>query len=94
MTIGVRITLPGITQEQFDQVNGHINPQANPPKGLLFHASGPVEGGWAATDFWESRVDFDAFQARIGEAAAAAGVQMQCPPQIEEFAVHKIFSGS
>lgn len=93
MTIGIRITLPGVTQEQFDDVNARIDPKSNPPKGLLFHASGPVDGGWCATDFWESREDFNAFQSRIGAAAEAAGVQMQGPPQVEEFPVHETFAG-
>ena len=62
MAIGIRIKLPGITQEQFDTAHDHINPTRTPPKGLIFHASGPIDGGWGIIDFWESREDFDAFQ--------------------------------
>jgi hypothetical protein len=93
VTIGIRITLPGVTEAQFDEVNSRIDPWNNPPKGILFHASGPVDGGWRAIDFWESREDFEAFQARIGAAVEEAGVQMQGPPQIEEFSVHETFAG-
>ena len=53
MAIGIRIKLPGITQEQFDKGHDHINPDRTPPKGLLFHASGQIEGGWGIIDFWE-----------------------------------------
>jgi hypothetical protein len=74
-------------------VNKHVDPASNPPKGLLFHASGPIEGGWGAIDFWESRQDFDAFEPRIGAAAGAAGVQLQGPPDIKEFSVHETFAG-
>jgi hypothetical protein len=41
-------------------------------------------------DFWESRQDFDAFQARIQDGMAAAGVSPQGPPDVKEFPVHEI----
>jgi hypothetical protein len=59
-------------------------------KGLLFHGSGAIEGGWGIIDFWETREDFDAFAARIPEGLAAAGVQPQGPPDIKEFPVHEM----
>jgi hypothetical protein len=90
MAIGIRIKLPGITQEQFDQGHDHINPDRTVPKGLLFHASGPVDGGWGIIDFWESREDFDTFSTRIAEGMQAAGVQPQGPPDIKEFPVHEM----
>ena len=61
MAVGIRIKLPGITQEQFDEGHDHINPDRAVPQGLIFHASGPIDGGWGIIDFWESRADFDAF---------------------------------
>jgi hypothetical protein len=91
MTVGIRIKLPGITQEQFDEVNKHVDPIGNPPKGILFHASGPIDDGWGVIDFWESRQAFDAFQPRIQEAVTAAGVEMHGPPDIKEFPVHETF---
>jgi hypothetical protein len=92
MAVGIRIKLPGITQEQFDKGHDHINPGRTPPAGLLFHASGPVDGGWGIIDFWRSRADFDAFAGKIAEGMAAAGVQLQGPPDIKEFAVHEMIS--
>jgi len=47
MAIGIRFKLAGVTAEQFDAVNGRIDPANNKPEGLLFHASGPLDGGWA-----------------------------------------------
>jgi hypothetical protein len=90
MAIGIRIKLAGITQEQFDAGHDQINPDRTPPKGLIFHASGPVDGGWGILDFWESRQDFDAFAARIPEGFAAAGVEPQGPPDVKEFQVHEM----
>lgn len=89
MTVGIRIKLPGITQEEFDNAHDHINPSREAPKGLIFHASGPIEGGWGVIDFWESRADFEAFQGRIAEGVEAAGVELQGPPDIKEFPVHE-----
>ena len=74
MAIGIRIKLPGLTQEMFDAGHDQMNPDRVPPKGLLFHASGPIEEGWGVIDFWETREDFEAFQSRIAEGMAAAGV--------------------
>ena len=88
MAVGIRIKLAGITEEQLDAVNKHVDPAADPPKGLLFHASGPTEEGWGVINFWESRQDFDAFEPRIGAAVAAAGAQLQGRPDIKQFSVH------
>ena len=90
MAIGIRIKLPGVTQEQFDAAQAHINPDRSVPQGMLFHGSGPIDGGWGVIDFWESRADFDAFQVRIQEGISASGVEMQGPPDIKEFPVHEI----
>ncbi len=92
MAVGIRIKLVGVNQEQFDEVNKHVDPASNQPKGLLFHSSGPINEGWGVIDFWESREDFDAFfGSRVQEAVTAAGVQMQGPPDVKEFPVHEIF---
>jgi hypothetical protein len=90
MAVGIRIKLAGVTQEQFDKGHDKINPDRTPPKGLLYHASGPVDGGWGIIDFWESREDFDAFAKGFPEGMAAAGVELQGPPDIKEFPVHEM----
>jgi hypothetical protein len=89
MPIGIRIKFPGVTQEDFDHVHDHVNPDRTPPKGLMFHASGPIDGGWGVIDFWESRAEFDAFSKQIEAGMAASGVEMQSPPEIKEFPVHE-----
>jgi hypothetical protein len=89
LAVGIRIKLPGMTQEEFDAGHDHINPDRSSPPGMLFHASGPIDGGWGIIDFWETRADFDAFQVRIGEGMAAAGIDLQAPPEVKEFPVHE-----
>ena len=89
MAVGIRIKLAGVTQEQFDAAHDHINPDRSAPKGLLYHASGPIDGGWGIIDFWESRADFDAFAGRIAEGVEAAGISLQGPPDVKEFPVRE-----
>ena len=90
MAVGIRVTLAGATAEMFDQVNALIDPDSNPPEGLLFHASGPTANGYGAIDFWRSRADFDRFaQERIAPAMAQIGATGA--PDIEEFEVHEHF---
>jgi len=90
LAVGIRIKLPGMTQEQFDAAHDHINPDRSPWPGMLFHSSGPIDGGWGVIDFWESRADFDAhLESDIQPGIAASGVQMQGPPDIKEFPVHE-----
>lgn len=94
MAIGIRIKFAGLTQEQFDAVNKHVDPASDPPKGLIFHASGPIDEGWGVIDFWDSREAFDAFAPRIRSAVEAAGVELQGSPDVKEFPVHEMFPSS
>jgi hypothetical protein len=90
VAVGIRIKLAGVTQDTFDEVDKHVRASGDVPKGLLFHASGPIDEGWGVIDFWESRADFDAFfGSRVQEAVKAAGVEMQGPPDVKEFPVHE-----
>ena len=90
MAVGIRTKLAGVTAEQFEQVNAAIDPDGNPPEGLLFHASGPVDGGWGVLDFWESREHADRFSAhRVAPAMAAVGATGA--PDVREFEVHEHF---
>jgi hypothetical protein len=89
MAVGIRFKLPGVTQEQFDKVNEHILAEG-PPPGIIFHSSGPIDGGWGIIDFWESREAFDSFFGSVVAAAVGkAGVEMQGAPDVKEFPVHE-----
>jgi hypothetical protein len=89
MAVGIRIKIPGVTAEQFDKLEGAVNARDDRPDGLIFHASGPIDGGWGVLDFWESRAHFDRFfQERIAAAMGAAGA-MEGQPDINEFPVHE-----
>jgi hypothetical protein len=87
MAIGIRIKLNGVTEEQFDAMDAAIG--KGPFDGLIFHASGPVEGGWGVLDFWESRAHFDAFITEYVMPAMAGSGAAAVPPDIHEFPVHE-----
>jgi hypothetical protein len=88
MAVGIRLKLAGVGAEQFDLLETEVGARTDHPDGLIFHASGPIEGGWGVLDFWESREQFDRFsEERIGPSARAAG--LTAPPEIHEFPVHE-----
>jgi hypothetical protein len=87
MAVGIRIKFAGMTQGDYDRVNEKVV-AAGPPSGLIFHSSGPIEGGWGVIDFWNSRAEFDALLSHVQAAVQAAGVELEGPPDIKEFPVH------
>jgi hypothetical protein len=56
MTVRIHTILAGVTQEEFAAVHKLVT-AGEPPKGLMFHSSGPIDGGWMVVDFWVSRSD-------------------------------------
>ena len=90
MAIGLRLKFPGGTQEQYIAVHDHLDIESRPPHGLIFHSSGPIDGGWGVLDVWHSRNDFDQFaQDRLMPAVAELGDRaFPEPPDIKEFPVH------
>jgi hypothetical protein len=92
MAVGIRQTITGVDAGDIDRLNAAIDPDGNPPEGLVFHVSGPVDGGWQVIDVWESREYFDRFAAeRIMPGLAAIGMAGGGAPEMEEFAVHEHF---
>jgi len=89
MTVRIHTTLPGINQEQFEAIHKFLV-AGEPPNGLLFHSSAPIEGCWQVIDFWESRQAYDAAVPVVQKAIESAGVTPQGPQSVEEFAVHEI----
>ena len=88
MTVRIHTNLASFTQEEFDAVHKFIT-AGEPPKGLIFHSSAPIENGWGVIDFWESRQAYDAAMGRVMEAMEAAGVTPKGPPVVEEFPVYE-----
>ena len=93
MAYGIVHHFPGGTSEQYEASIAAVHPSdGSLPDGQIFHAAGPIEGGWGVIDFWESREAFDRFlESGFGPAAQELGDRtFTTPPDIKEFPVHNI----
>ena len=74
MAVGVFMTMPGVKQKQYEQINkklfGHYPFHAgDAPDGLLVHSAGPAADGWYVYDIWETKDKFNRFgEQRLGPA--------------------------
>ena len=71
----------GMGSDQYDAVQAQIDIESEPVEGLIFHSAGELEGRFQIFNVWESREDFDRFEAErirpalvavMGEEAVAA----------------------
>jgi hypothetical protein len=61
MRYGVRMELPGVTQEQYDAMHALFAPMADEEPGFVAHIAGPTESGWYIIEVWESKAEHDRF---------------------------------
>jgi hypothetical protein len=52
---------PGATMDQYDASIAVVHPPAGLPKGQIYHAAGPTDGGVLIAAVWESKDQFDRF---------------------------------
>ena len=78
MAFAILAEIPDLTREQYELVVRKVN-ESGSPAGALFHAGGPIEGGYRIVEVWETREAADAFygSALLADAAAASP-----PPKI------------
>ena len=61
MAVGVFMGFPGVTWEQYEQLDQALG-LSGPPEGELIHVCGPTsDGGWRTVDVWESQEAFERF---------------------------------
>jgi len=53
MPVVTVLEFEGVTEAQYEQVGERLARLA-PPEGILYHACGPIAGGWRIADVWES----------------------------------------
>jgi hypothetical protein len=73
MPVGLRLSFPNNTLDDYDKVIAALNFPADWPDGLVAHGSHEADGHLVVNDVWESRGHFDTFvdqrlQAAMGEA--------------------------
>jgi hypothetical protein len=84
--VGMIMTFPGVTQEQYEAVLQQLNLGGRMPPGGIFHAAGPIEGGWRVVDVWETQEAFDIFlREKLEQAMQNAGM---APPEVEVWPVY------
>ena len=78
MAFAILAEIPDLTRDQYETVVKKVN-ESGSPAGALFHAGGPIEGGYRIVEVWETREAADAFygSALLADAAAASP-----PPKI------------
>jgi hypothetical protein len=99
MAVGVLLSVPGVTQEQYEQMNVKLFGQYpmrvdQTPDGCLMHSAGAMPGGWYVYDIWESPEQFQRFaEEQIGPTMAEV-VGPGDPPKPEFFPIHNlVFAG-
>jgi hypothetical protein len=76
------VTMEGIDEATFDELDAAVLGGGGLPEGCLFHVNGPVPGGWRVIDYWTSREARDTFMAnQVQPAMEAAGAPQ---PEIED----------
>ena len=91
MALTFLFELPGLTQEQYDQIIENLQRGGKTAEGRIFHVAGPMEGGWRVLDVWESQEAWDKFlQEKLGQALQEAGA---APPQQQVWPVHNCLIG-
>jgi hypothetical protein len=66
MAVFVELDLP-VTPDQYDEVHAALDPEGNPPAGLIAHSARIEDGTLKVLDIWESPEAFGAFaESRLG----------------------------
>ena len=78
--------------EQYDKANEKIDPQSNPPDGLILHSGVDIGGGkMKVVDVWESADKFQAFaDEKIGPVVAEVVGEDAPEPKIEIEELHDL----
>ena len=85
MRYGLRVDMPGMTQEQYDGLHAQIGAMLGDVPGLLVHVAGPTEAGWYVAEVWATKSDFDNVMAKIGPMLSSPDAP---PMAIQEFTVY------
>lgn len=90
MAVLMEIDFPGVTAEQYDELDKRAGTRAGqPPDGVLFRTAVVTSAGLHVVDLWESRAKFEAFMERLMPVAAEIGFpEPKAPPELTEVHHH------
>lgn len=84
---------PGGTKPQYEAVLGAVHPSRDSlPKGQIFHAAGPSDGGWTIMAVHESRESWEQFRDDVLMPRLQAGIEggFSTPPEETAFDVYNL----
>lgn len=85
MAVVVMMEMKGMTQGQYDQVNGMMAGKL--PPGCLSHAACVVSGGMQMVDVWESQAAFEKFaHETLSQMGQTVGMTSQ--PEVKFMPAH------
>ena len=91
MAVGMFLTWPGVTREQYETVRASVNWEGGRPDGGNFHACSFGDDGMHIFDIWDSPEAFQRFQEdRLSAGIAAAGIEGE--PQVEFYELHATYA--
>ena len=89
MAVGLRLSFPENTLDDYDKVTEALNFPADWPDGLIVHGSHEGDGHLVVNDVWESRGHFDRFvEERLQRTIAEALGDRAREPEIIERELH------
>lgn len=91
MAFAMVAEMPGLTRDEYERVVKKVN-EEGPPAGALFHAGGPIEGGYRGIEVWESSEAAEAFYGSDLFKQASAGVPQ--PKVLMTWPVYGLDDGS
>jgi len=92
MALAMLAEIPDLTREEYELVVGRVN-ELGSPSGAVFHAGGPIEGGYRVVEVWESREAADAFYGSQLYKEATATIATQ-PRILMTWAISGVDRGS
>lgn len=91
MSMTVVFKMPGVSQQQYDQVIKALEAKgAGKPDGRLYHIASAMKDGWMVIDIWESEGKLGQFAEVLMPTLQAAGIT---PPQPEVYPTYKVIPG-
>jgi len=96
MAYGIVHFFAGGTKEQYEASIAAVHPSRDSlPKGQIYHAAGPSEGGWTVVAIHDSKAAWEKFRDEVLMPKLKAGVPggFAAPPQEQAFEVYNQQTG-
>jgi hypothetical protein len=87
MRYGLKMELPGVTQEQYVALHARLASAAAHATEWVTHISGPTQNGWYVIEVWESKAAFERFMQEHVAPLIPPGAPT---PLIEELQVYSL----